>query len=240
MRKTIHPACSLLLAGWLGAAGLVPATAGAQDLQSHASILEAARQFLEERTGDRAGRTDIRLGSLDRRLRLAQCDAPLEGFLPPGGRLKGNTSVGVRCNGSRPWKLYVPARVRVLRKVAVAKGYLGRGAQLTRDQVHLAERDVTTLSRGFITDPAQVVGKTLKRAVSDGRLITPGALTRPTLVRRGEQVIIMGRSTAFEVRMKGEALADGSKGDLIRVKNKKSERIVEGRVTAQGLVTVQL
>lgn len=240
MPRTTHIARALLLAGGLGTAGLLPASAVAQGPQTHASILEAARGFLEAQVAGGRDRTEIRMGSLDRRLRLARCDAPLEGFLPPGGRLQGNTSVGVRCTGSRPWKLYVPARIARFREVAVASGYIGRGTRITGDQVTLAERNVTDWNRGFITEAGQAVGKTAKRDVREGQIIDPRALTRPTLIRRGEQVTIITKTSAIEVRMKGKALSNGARGELIRVENTKSQRIIEGEVTARGFVTVRL
>lgn len=240
MRKTTPLVRYLTVALWLGAPGFAASAGAAQALQSHASILETGRQFLEAQVTERAGRTEVEMGALDRRVRLPRCDGQLEGFLPPGGRLAGNTSVGVRCNGSKPWKLYVPARIRLFREVAVADGYLDRNTRIREGQVVMAERDVTAQNRGFITDPARVVGKTLKRTVYDGDVISPGVLDRPKLIQRGEQVTIVSRSRVFEVRMQGEALTDGSKGDRIKVKNKKSKRIVEGEVAAQGLIIVQL
>ena len=242
MWKTCKLTRARCLAGGLAAALLAPSGAGAQPLQSPDAIVETARQFLQQRTAPRsdAGRTEIRMGALDRRLRLARCDQPLEGFMPPGGRLQGNTSVGVRCNGSRPWKLYVPARIRLIREVAVARGYLNRGTRIERKQILIDERDVTDASRGYVTDPAQLVGMRHKRSVKDGELIAPGVVARPMLIRKGEPVTIVSKSGAFEVRMKGEALADGIRGELIRVRNTKSRRIVEGEVAARGLVKVTL
>jgi flagella basal body P-ring formation protein FlgA len=46
--------------------------------------------------GASALRTEIELGELDSRLRLAPC-AKVEPFLPPGARLWGKTRLGLRC-----------------------------------------------------------------------------------------------------------------------------------------------
>jgi flagella basal body P-ring formation protein FlgA len=40
--------------------------------------------------------------------------------------------------------------------------------------------------------------------------------------------------------MSGKALADGAKGDLIKVRNDSSHRIVEGIVTQTGIVVVKM
>lgn len=233
MTKTCIPilACLLLCTG--------AASASAQT-EPHQAILDTAREFLERQLDTRAGKSEIRMGSLDSRLRLARCDAPLEGYLPAGGRLTGNTSVGVRCTGSQPWKLYVPARVAVIEKVVVSRGFLARGTVLGPEHLVLAEREVTAAGHGYIKDAREAIGRVLRQPVQDGLVVTPAMLSRPKLIRRGDEVMILSQRGAFEVRMKGNALSDGAEGDRIRVRNLNSRRIVEGRVSADGTVMVQM
>ena len=69
-----------------------------------------ARDFLRRQLEGHSGRTEIAVGNLDSRLSLARCDRALQGYLPPGGQLIGNVSVGVRCDGSHPWKMYVSGK----------------------------------------------------------------------------------------------------------------------------------
>jgi flagella basal body P-ring formation protein FlgA len=185
-------------------------------------------------------KSEIRLGTLDARLRLAACDRPLEGFLPPGSHLNGNTSVGVACNGSNPWKLYVQAYVAMFKTVAVAANYLATGTVLNADNIRLEERDVTAGGYGYLTDVEQLRGKIVKQPVQEGRIIPPQALTKAKLIRRGEEVVILSKIGNIEVRMTGNALMDGAEGDRIKVKNAKSKRIVEGKVEAAGLVMVSM
>ncbi len=220
-----------------GAAGAAPHT---QDFESHASILAAARGFLEQQLAGRPGKSEILLGGLDRRLRLARCDGALEAWLPPGGKLSGNTSVGVRCSGAQAWKLYVSARIALLEDVVVAKGFLARGTQIGLEHIEIAERDVTASGHGYISDPEQAIGMVLKQPLQNGLVLAPAMLDRLRLIRRGDDVTIVSRTGNFEVRMTGSALSDGAVGDRIRVRNSKSKRIVEGRVTAHGAVLVQM
>lgn len=225
--------CLLLCAGGIG-------IAAAAQIESHQRILDTAKNFLAQQLKTRSGKTEIHLGALDRRLRLARCDAPLQGYMPAGGQLAGNTTVGVRCTGSHPWKLYVPARIAVLERVVVSQGFLPRGTVIGREHIVVAERDVTANGLGYIRDPAEVLGKVLRQPVQDGRLVTPAMLTQPKLVKRGDEVLILSQGGSFEVRMRGSALGDGAEGDRIRVRNLNSKRIVEGRVNADGSVIVQM
>lgn len=217
-----------------------PGANAATEIEAHENILTTARGYLEMQVGGQHDKYDIRLGALDARLRLAACDRPLEGFLAPGARLSGNTSVGVACTGTRPWKLYVQAYVSVYKMVAVAAAYLPAGTTLNADNIRLEERDVTAGGYGYVSDLEQLRDSIVKQPVQEGRIIPPQALTRAKLIRRGEAVVILSRNGNIEVRMAGSALMDGAAGERIKVKNEKSSRIVEGKVEAPGLVLVSM
>lgn len=235
-RMTAKFLISLLITGICATAS----ASGKQEIESHARILDTARTFLELQLAGVEGKTEVRLGNLDRRLRLQRCSGMLEGYLPPGGRLVGNTSVGVRCNGEQPWQIFVSARVSLLQEVVVARGYLARGTILGPEHIEVAERDVTSSGHGYISDPDASIGMILRQPIQNGLVITPVMLTRPKLIRRGEDVVIISRTGNFEVRMTGSAMADGAEGERIRVRNKNSKRIIEGRVTGEGTVMVQM
>jgi flagella basal body P-ring formation protein FlgA len=234
--------------GWLIAAlffltcGVVAAAdeTAAGGTESHARIAQAAKVFLRKQLEGHSGRIEISMGAIDSRMRLIHCDRPLQTFLPPGGRLIGNASVGVRCDGPETWTLYVPARVSLIEDVLVARTYLPRGALLTTDQFEIAAREVSGAPQGYLTDGEAAVGMILKSPIQPGALISPAALKKPTLIRRGDQVDIVSRTGLLEVRMKGSALGDGAEGDRIRVRNSNSRRVVEGVVNEAGLVVVQM
>jgi flagella basal body P-ring formation protein FlgA len=212
----------------------------AEITQPHEAILLTAQNFLEAQLKGQDVRSEIQLGTLDPRLRLAACDRPLEGFLPAGARLSGNTSIGVACNGTQPWKLYVQAYVAVFKTVAVAADYLAAGAVPGANNIRLEERDVTSSGYGYLTDLEQLRGKVVKQPVQEGRIVPPQALSKVRLVRRGEEVTLVSRNGNIEVRMPGNALMDGAEGDLIKVRNVRSKRIIQGRVDAAGLVMVSM
>ena len=50
---------------------------------------------------------------------------------------------------------------------------------------------------------------------------------------------ILSEAGGIQVRMNGEALADGTQGKVVRVRNASSKRIVEGEVIAKGMVKVR-
>ncbi|MCP3667025.1 MAG: flagellar basal body P-ring formation protein FlgA [Gammaproteobacteria bacterium] len=209
-------------------------------LELHSNIRETARRYVVDRLADTTGRVEISTGELDSRLHLQACDHPLESFTTSQKRVKKRQTIGVRCTGSKPWTLYVPVTVKIMKKVFVAHHPLPRGTLLLKEGIKLEERDITQLRRGFYIEERRLIGKTLKKSLIKGAEITPSHLTTEETIKRGNRVIISAKSRLFSVKMAGKALSAGKRGDRIKVINLSSKRKLEATVIAPGLVEVTL
>ena len=229
-----HSAFRPMLAGALF---LVATFCVADEFQDQDEILSSAHAFLEEQLLAAQGRVgEVVMGRLDPRLRLAACGGKLEAFQPPGAQVMGNTTAGVRCPTPAGWTLYVSARVMVLGHVLVTTQPLARGEVLTEHHVRLVERDLASLPRGYFDAPQPVLGQQTKRHLAADTVLNPLMIESPLLVRRGEQVTLITGNHGFSVRSQGQALANGSSGEVIRIRSNGSKRIVEGRVHGPGVV----
>jgi flagella basal body P-ring formation protein FlgA len=209
--------------------------------QSHDDIRAAVHKYLTSRNaGLYESNAQVEVGSLDKRLKLSKCTKALTTFLPHGSKSIGNTSVGVRCDDEKPWTLYVKARISVITSVVVAKSALVRGQKLTSNNVKLEKKELGTLVHGYFTNTRDAIGKVAKRSFRPNELINPALLEAPKLVRRGERVTVVAEIDGIRVHMKGKALADGTSGDRVRVKNITSKKIVEGTVIGTNMVKVSI
>lgn len=229
----------LLLSGITFLAAITNAHAG--EWQTPESILDSADGFLRDYAANlHSGRTEVRLGNLDPRLKLKLCTQPLQGFLAPGARDMGNTTVGVRCPGDEGWTIYVTARIDVFGPVVVIKEPTARGTAVAETDIELVERNLSTLPYGYYTDTSLVIGQLAKRTIAANSVLTPQMLEPPKWVKRGERVTLIAESGPMTVRMVGEALSDGREGDLVRVRADGSQRVVDGVVVSQGVIKVTL
>lgn len=214
----------------------------AEEYQALEEIQSAAREFVLRQmaaNGAQQGEQEVGTASLDPRLQLSRCAAPLEAFAANGMRYTtGAGSVGVRCTGPKPWSVYVPVQVTHYAEVVVAARSLARGTQLGADDVRLVRQEIRGVT-DYFADARQVIGKQVKRPLGSGAVLTAQAVEPPRLVRRTELVTIMVTSGGMEVRMAGEALSDAAQGEPVKVRNLISKRIVEGVVTSPGVVTVR-
>lgn len=179
--------------------------------------------------------------SLDNRLRLPACSAPLEtGTAGAAARGAWNVLVSCRENGAALWSVFVPVKVADLRPVVVMTRSLPPGHPITADALRIEHRDVATLSAGYLASADDAIGRSLRRPVAPGAALTPDALAVAKLVRRGALIMLVGRSGSLEVRAQGKAMSDGGSGERIPVENLSSRRVVQGVVRDGDTVEVGL
>jgi len=215
-----------------------PVIAANYETQSHQSIRDAAEQHALSETENLPSRPEVSVGDLDSRLKLAACDQPLDTYNSPNGLNGGRGVVGVRCSGSKPWKIFVPVKVSLMEHIVISSHPLVRGQTLEADDVTLSEVDVSAVRKAYFTRIEDVVGLRSKRAIASGKTLHAGLLQRAKWVKRGNQVEIVAIGDGLQVRMMGKALADGGRGERIKVKNLASGRVITGTVAGTGVIHV--
>ena len=211
-------------------------------IQGLQSIRDTAHSYFAEKAkrDTLATKTEIEVGQLDRRLRLAKCSAPLKAFESPNTKHTGRTTIGVRCEGDTPWKIYVSVNIKVLKPVVSLKKAVNRNAILTATDVTLTEKNVSSIHHGYYTNIDQVVGKHVKNAMKTGTVLTPAHVKNPLAGQKGSLVVILADAGGIQVRMTGKAMKSGAKGDWIPVQNSSSNQVVDGRVIEPGVIRVSL
>ena len=206
-------------------------------LQPHESIYAAVNAYIEQHI-DSAAEYEVSITPLDKLLKLPVCSHDLE-TAALGERLKaGRASINVRCNAPNKWSIFTSAVIKIYQQVLVLTRPLQRGELITRQHLALERRDVSRLREDFVTELEQIENKQAIRALAQGSILSPRSLTTPQLVKRGDKVIICAEQSAFSIKMNGTAMMNGSKGQLISVKNQNSGRIINAIVTEPGRVSV--
>lgn len=191
-------------------------------------------------TSQTAGRYEIEVNKLDPRLRLPMCDKELTASLESPAKPLGRVTVKVRCEGTSPWTVFVPAQVRLFREIVSTSRPLRRADIVQPDDVVMRERDISLISQGYLTALDQAIGQRLTRPMVADQVITLVHLEQTEVIRKGDQVVIIARSGTLSVRMPGEALSNGGMSEQIRVKNLNSRRVIKAQVTAPGQVEVAM
>ncbi len=214
--------------------------AHAASYQSHSSIREAIHRYLLVELADSEDEITVKVGRLDKRLRLKQCEAPVNISLPPSAQRVGGVTVKVSCEQGSSWTIYVQSEVVRFGYVMVAKRALHRGEIISQEDIEPRRASLGLIRGGYITKTENILDWEARKNIAIGKIVSPNAIRRPLLVKRGDVVVIIVKSKTLEVKMSGIAKSSGAKGETIRVINRSSKKVVEGVVIKAGVVQVPM
>jgi flagella basal body P-ring formation protein FlgA len=224
-----------LLGAGFGAASAQ--TLPAQSQQPHSTIKAAVEEFLRVQTNGLPGKATVTAGAIDPRLQLAAC-AAMDVFSPPGSRLWGTTSVGVRCGAPTPWTIYVTVTVRVTGPYLASAKALTAGQALTQADFVVMNGDLTQMPAGVATDASQVVGKTLTSPMAAGQAMRADLLRTPNAILSGQNVKVISEGAGFRVAADGKAVTNAAAGQVAQVRMN-SGQTISGIARADGTVEIK-
>jgi flagella basal body P-ring formation protein FlgA len=224
---------------WL-ALGVIGAPAFADiEAQSLDAIRAAAQDYVKQHVPkQRPGSVQVNVGALDSRLRLAACAAPLKVALPAGATFRARMTLAVSCASASSWTVYVPASIETQSSVLVLRHAAGRGMRLTAQDVEVQTRLVSGPGDDYLTDIAELDGRTLKRPLGAGAALTADAMAADALIKRGQQVTLLAAAGGMEVRAGGVAMTDAPAAGRVKARNLSSGRIVEGVVETADVIRI--
>nr|WP_292770983.1 flagellar basal body P-ring formation chaperone FlgA [Mesorhizobium sp.] len=91
---------------------------------------------------------------------------------------------------------------------------------------------------GVVVSPAQLDGKVAKRTLLPGRYVPAAALREAWIVEQGAAVQMVFIAGGLTISATGVTLQPGAAGDLVRVRNIDSGKILSGVVMADGSIRV--
>lgn len=187
-------------------------------LQAH------AERFLQTQTAGLPGKVTIQVKPP--RSALPAC-AALDAFQPAGSRSIGKTTVGVRCLAPNPWTVYLPAQVRVIGQYALTSQPLPANHVLTAADFTLREGDLGSLPADVVSDAGTMLGYRTVSGLAAGAPLRNALLRPPLAVQQGQTTRLVLNGPGFSVQSEGQALANASRGDRVRVKTR-SGQVVSG------------
>ncbi|UCC43445.1 MAG: flagellar basal body P-ring formation protein FlgA [Candidatus Zixiibacteriota bacterium] len=143
-------------------------------------------------------------------------------------------------NGNLIGRAQIRVRVSKYSSVLVSKGRIRRNQLLNAEDFELKRMDVTSLREQPICSIDRVEGLRSKRNLRRGTILTSGAVEPVPDIEVGREVTIIFDDGMCCITVPGRPLQSGCIGDLVKVKNKSSGKIVTARVVDGSTVAVQL
>ena len=192
--------------------------------QDPAAIQAHAEQFLKTQNAGQPGKVSIQVKQPQ--VDLPAC-AALDAFQPVGGRRIGRISVGVRCMAPTAWTVYLSAQVSVVGSYAVTLQSLPANHILTAADFTLREGDLGSLPADVITNMDDMLGYRTVSGLAAGAPLRTASLRAPLVVQQGQTTRVVLNGPGFSVQSEGQALANASRGDRVRVKTR-SGQVISG------------
>lgn len=138
--------------------------------------------------------------------------------------------VSASSDSIRFFKIPVFFKVRVYEDVVVARKRIGRKQQLNERDLSIARRETTTINGFTFFSVDDLIGKTTTTVVQPNAIITEDLVEAPSIVTQGAVVELFIQSSGFKIITKGIAQETGCIGDVIKVKNIHSNKMLYGTI----------
>jgi flagella basal body P-ring formation protein FlgA len=126
----------------------------------------------------------------------------------------------------------------IKRKVPVAKRIVNIGERVLASDFTWEYRD-TSFAIDGIPLAEELNGKRMKQGLRANEVLFRGMLEKERAIRRGDLVQLRSSEGAWEVTMSVVAQQDAFVGDVIGLKNPKTNTMLMGQVTGQGEVELR-
>lgn len=133
---------------------------------------------------------------------------------------------------------WITGTARVQKKVPVAKKLIRFGERLHEEDLETLEVDITYVKEAT-PSMSQVVGLIANRSLTPRAPILLSDLKREPATRKGQVVKALVGDQSFEVSINASAEENGFVGDLIKIKNTETQKVMSAIVIDKGVVKVQ-
>jgi len=137
-------------------------------------------------------------------------------------------------------RLQITGRTYTVVKVPVFSRRLQRNDIIREADLDIIELPLSAVGRNALLNIRDIIGKTPKRLIQNGKQIRSGDLKPPTVVKKGSIVTIVLRTKKMLITARGKAIDDGAKGEVVRVQNTRSRKTIEATVVGPSRVTIGL
>ncbi len=182
------------------------------------------------------GQVTVTASPLDPRLRLPACQR-YQPYTPPGTRLLGNVSIGLRCLEPGRWNIFIQVKIAIEGTYLSTAVPLSAGQTVQPSDILTLTGDLGSLPMGVLTDPDQAVGKTARFSLAPGQPLRQDQLTAPLVIQQGQAVKLIYQGNGFVATNDGKALNNATEGQLVRVRTA-SGTVVSGLAQPNGSVRV--
>jgi flagella basal body P-ring formation protein FlgA len=183
----------------------------------------------------------ISISAIDYRdpVKVAPGFASISAALSSRGRSKMKFGITVAVTDEAPKTFEVQVKVADWADIPVASRPLRRGQIIDSSDLQMARVNLETLAEDVAINESDLIGKELKQNISTGETFRDRNIKVPPVILSSSKVTAVYESGPLKAIATGIALEDGITGQVIRVQNEISKKILMARVVEPGLVKIE-
>jgi flagella basal body P-ring formation protein FlgA len=197
-------------------------------------IAQIAREYLLSVLPVMDRETTVELGRMpaDQWVPRKRDEIVLDVSLVDSNKDRGNIEliVSARSNITPFFKVSVIFKVRVFENVVIAKRKIGRHQRLTGEDIFLGKREITRIHDLSFSSVDDLTGKVAVRTIRPNAIITENIVETPQTIQKGSVVKLYIEANNFSIVTKGLAQEAGRIGEVIKIKNLDSKKVIYGKI----------
>ncbi len=138
--------------------------------------------------------------------------------------------VSASADGRLFFKVPVYFNVRVFEFVVITKKKIRRKQLLSKEDVFIARRDTTRMRGTTFSSIDDLEGMSATTPIQARTILTDHMIQRPPTIQQGSVVKLILKESGFKIVTKGLAQQTGYKGEVIKVRNLKSKKMLLGKI----------
>ncbi len=146
--------------------------------------------------------------------------------------------VSATSNSVSLFRVPVNFKVRVFEYVAISKKRIGRHHNLSRENTFMDKRETTKIRGITFSSMENLIGNMTTRVVRPNTILTEGIVEIPPTVRQGSLIKLFIEARGFKIVTKGLAQQTGYTGEVIKVKNLDSKKMIYGKIIDSDKVQI--
>jgi len=134
----------------------------------------------------------------------------------------------------------VRTRIEVMRDIVVAARAIRSGTILTGQDIRLVKKWVRRNMPDVLSSPEDAIGKRITASARPGMELSAAMLKDAPLIRKGKLVRVQFDNGSLRITTVGIPEEDGTAGNMVRIRNVTSNKVIYARVLGESLVGVDI
>ncbi len=205
-------------------------------------IAQIAKEYLLgiELTADRETTIELTKFPSDQWVARIRSEVDIDVSFVNSSKDRGNVGliVSATSNSIPLFRVPVNFNIRVFEYVAISRKRIGRHRIVTRENIFMDKRETTKIRDIAFPSVESLIGKMTTRTVQPNTILTEGIIETPPTVSQGSQVNMFIKAVGFKIIAKGLAQQTGYTGDVIKVINLDSKKILYGKIVDSDKVQI--